>query len=122
MRTIIIEHSNPMRVVGTIYEWPYGNGAFALAIFHGTDLGRTTENEILSFIYGMTAVVVAPTRNRQRNVWSFNDFYHLTSIQQEHTYGFQVLPFQEFLEREAMTGQLYHRTTGTEHIVPTRES
>jgi GDP-fucose protein O-fucosyltransferase len=59
-----------------------------------------------------------PTRHRQRNILSFTDFYHLTSIQQEHTNGLQVITFQEFLEREAMTGQLYHRTTGTVSFPP----
>jgi hypothetical protein len=52
------------------------------------------------------------------NVLNFHHFYHLQSIQDEYNTTLQIITFQEFLIREAMTGQLYDRTTGKASYPP----
>lgn len=43
--------------------------------------------------------------------FGFGDFYHLESLSDEHK-GLDIISMEEFLEREAMTGNLKNRTTG----------
>ena len=49
--------------------------------------------------------------------FGFEDFYDLESIANEQR-GLQIMSFEEFLQTEAMTGQLVHRQTGKPTFPP----
>jgi len=50
-------------------------------------------------------------RGKQRVHFSFDDFYHLEQVGYEHA-GLHVISMEEFLKTEAMTGNLFNKTTG----------
>ena len=50
-------------------------------------------------------------RGKQRVHFSFDDFYHLEQVGYEHA-GLNVISMEEFLKTEAMTGNLFNKTTG----------
>ena len=50
-------------------------------------------------------------RGKQNTDFSFADFFHLESLSNEHA-GLDIITTEEFLEREAMTGNLRNKTTG----------
>ena len=49
--------------------------------------------------------------------FGFGDFYHLESLSDEHK-GLDIISMEDFLEREAMTGNLKNRTTGVAMYPP----
>jgi len=51
------------------------------------------------------------TGKEQRKEFSFADFFHMESIAEEHV-GMEVITMKEFLEREALTGNLRDQRTG----------
>jgi GDP-fucose protein O-fucosyltransferase len=51
------------------------------------------------------------TGKEQRKEFSFADFFHMESIADEHV-GMEVITMKEFLEREALTGNLRDQKTG----------
>jgi GDP-fucose protein O-fucosyltransferase len=55
---------------------------------------------------------------KHKNVIGFADFFHFDSIVAEHGAGLTVISFQEFLEREAMTGHLIDPATGRPSFPP----
>ena len=50
-------------------------------------------------------------RGKQRVHFSFDDFYHLEQVGYEHV-GLNVISMEEFLNAEAMTGNLVNKTSG----------
>jgi len=50
-------------------------------------------------------------RDKQRVHFSFDDFYHMEQIGFEHD-GLDIITMEEFLKREAMTGNLKNKTSG----------
>ena len=50
-------------------------------------------------------------RGKQRVHFSFDDFYHMEQVGYEHA-GLNVISMEEFLQTEAMTGNLHNKTTG----------
>ena len=53
----------------------------------------------------------------QRWKFSFNHFFHLERIANEHV-DLDILTMQEFLEREAMRGNLINKQTGAPTFPP----
>eukprot|EP00985_Skeletonema_marinoi_P018595 scaffold10417_cov137-Skeletonema_marinoi.AAC.19 len=49
--------------------------------------------------------------------FSFDDFYHLEQVGYEHA-GLHVISMEEFLKTEAMTGNLFNKTTGDAAFPP----
>eukprot|EP00978_Attheya_sp_CCMP212_P048149 scaffold478846_cov59-Attheya_sp.AAC.3 len=49
--------------------------------------------------------------NKQKNKFSFADFFHMDTLSKEHE-GMDIISFEEFLKREAMTGHLVDINTG----------
>jgi len=56
-------------------------------------------------------------RDKQRVHFSFEDFYHMEQIGYEHD-GLNIISMQEFLAREAMTGNLKNKTSGIAQFPP----
>ena len=56
-----------------------------------------------------------------RNQFTFRDFYHFDSMAAEHD-SIEVITMEEFLHREALTGQLRDRTTGQVAFPPNNET
>ena len=52
-----------------------------------------------------------------RKHFGFADFYHLESLSDEHK-GLDIISMEEFLEREAITGNLKNSTTGVPQYPP----
>jgi GDP-fucose protein O-fucosyltransferase len=52
------------------------------------------------------------------NELAFTDFFHFDSVVAEHAAGLKVISFQEFLEKEAMTGKMIDPATGTPSFPP----
>jgi GDP-fucose protein O-fucosyltransferase len=46
-----------------------------------------------------------------KNIFTFDDFFHFDSIEREHA-AVEIISFEDFLKREAMTGHLYNKTSG----------
>jgi hypothetical protein len=74
----------------------------------------------MAFAMGRTLVLPPEQRvyllhkdesGKQRNKFGFNHFFHMESISDEH-HGFAIITMQEYLEREAMTGNLKNAQTG----------
>ena len=53
----------------------------------------------------------------QKNRFTFKDFFHFDSVETEHP-NLDVITFEEFLKREAMTGQLKNTATGAISFPP----
>lgn len=53
-----------------------------------------------------------------RNVIGFSDFFHFDSVVAEHAAGLKVISFEEFLQKEAMTGQLIDPATSMPSFPP----
>jgi len=56
-------------------------------------------------------------RGKQTTDFSFADFFHLESLSKEHA-GVDIISHEEFLTREAMTGNLRNKTTGLVEFPP----
>ena len=56
-------------------------------------------------------------RDKQRVHFSYNDFYHMEQVGYEHD-GLDIITMEEFLKREAMSGNLKNITTGTAQYPP----
>jgi hypothetical protein len=54
---------------------------------------------------------------KQKNRFTFSDFFHFDSVAAEHA-GLEVISMKEFLEREAMTGNLIDKSTGRPTFPP----
>jgi GDP-fucose protein O-fucosyltransferase. len=50
-------------------------------------------------------------RGKQNTDFSFADFFHLETLSKEHD-GIDIISTEEFLKREALTGNLRNKTTG----------
>jgi len=80
---------------------------------------------VLSHATGRTLVLppdqrmylLAKDRNKQKVNFSFEDFFHLESVRIEHP-GIDIITTEEFLLREAMTGNVKSRTTGLPSFPP----
>jgi len=72
------------------------------------------ETAVLMAIATGRTLVLPPQVNfyllGEKNQFGFSDFFHIDSVQAEHSAGLQILSFQEFLEREAVTGNLVDST------------
>lgn len=59
----------------------------------------------------------AGKHGKQRDTFSFNHFFPMDAIHQEHV-GLDILSMQQFLEREALTGRMVDPTTGKVSFPP----
>ena len=50
-------------------------------------------------------------KKEHKKHFGFGDFYHLESLSDEHK-GLDIISMEEFLKREAMSGNLRNRTSG----------
>lgn len=50
-------------------------------------------------------------RGKQQTDFSFADFFHLETLNNEHS-GLDIISTEEFLLREAMTGNIRNKTSG----------
>lgn len=57
-------------------------------------------------------------KQSKNNRFTFKDFFHFDSIASEHPQGLQVISMKEFLEREAVTGQLRNVHTNQVTFTP----
>lgn len=55
--------------------------------------------------------------NKQKNQFSFADFFHFESVAAEHT-GVEIISFEKFLKREIMTGNIPSPKTGVAQFPP----
>jgi hypothetical protein len=55
--------------------------------------------------------------DKQRNQFSFNHFFHMEAIHNEHV-GLDIITMEEFLEREAMAGNMVDEKTGKVSFPP----
>lgn len=60
-------------------------------------------------------------RGKQNTDFSFADFYHLESLNNEHS-GIDIISTEEFLLREAMTGNMRNKTTGEISFPPMNQT
>mmetsp|Transcript_27838 Transcript_27838/g.32955 ORF Transcript_27838/g.32955 Transcript_27838/m.32955 type:complete len:566 (-) Transcript_27838:98-1795(-) len=60
---------------------------------------------------GRNMYLLGEGRDKQKTVFSFADFFHLNSIDLEHA-GIDIITTEEFLLREAMTGNLKSKSSG----------
>lgn len=56
-------------------------------------------------------------RGKQNTDFSFADFFHLETLSKEHD-GIDIISTEEFLKREALTGNLRNKTTGEVALPP----
>ena len=56
---------------------------------------------------------------KQKNTFSFNDFFHMEAIHKEHL-GLDIITMEEFLLREVMTGHMVNPKTGEAVYPPDR--
>jgi hypothetical protein len=56
-------------------------------------------------------------RSKNKINFSFNDFFHMESLSQEHN-GLDIITMEEFLKREAITGHLKNTTSGEVSFPP----
>ena len=57
----------------------------------------------------------------QKNRFTFKDFFHFDSVELEHPH-LDVISFEEFLKREAMTGHLIDPQTGKPSFPPNNQT
>ena len=60
-------------------------------------------------------------RGKQNTDFSFADFFHLESLSNEHS-GIDIISHEEFLIREAMTGNMKNKTTGEVSFPPMNQT
>ena len=56
-------------------------------------------------------LLLAQAKKTQKNKFTFTDFFHFESVAEEHK-GVDIISFEEFLNREVMTGHIVNATTG----------
>jgi GDP-fucose protein O-fucosyltransferase len=90
---------------------------------HGVQNKQAMETVLgMAFAMGRTLVLppekemyllrnTAGKHGKQQNTFSFNHFFHMEAIHDEHR-GLDVITMQQFLERTAMQGKLKHHKTG----------
>jgi len=66
---------------------------------------------------GQRMYLLGKNRDKQKTHFSFADFFHLDSINLEHA-GIDIISTEEFLLREAMTGNLKNKTSGLVSFPP----
>jgi len=66
---------------------------------------------------GQIMYLLGKERSKQKVHFSFADFFHLDSIHLEHA-GINIITTEEFLLREAMTGNLKNKTSGQVSFPP----
>mmetsp|Transcript_27837 Transcript_27837/g.32953 ORF Transcript_27837/g.32953 Transcript_27837/m.32953 type:complete len:569 (-) Transcript_27837:98-1804(-) len=66
---------------------------------------------------GQRMYLLGKNRDKQKTHFSFADFFHLDSINLEHA-GIAIISTEEFLLREAMTGNLKNKTSGLVSFPP----
>ncbi|KAL3785875.1 hypothetical protein HJC23_008763 [Cyclotella cryptica] len=82
---------------------------------------RMSMETIVVMAHAMGRILVMPPaqnhyllrkdRDKQRTHFSFNDFYHMEQVGFEHA-GLEIITMEEFLLKEAMTGNLKDKETG----------
>ena len=82
---------------------------------------------MITMAHAMNRILVMPPsqgmyllrkdRGKQRVHFSFDDFYHLEQVGYEHV-GLNVISMEEFLQTEAMVGNLVNKTTGAVAFPP----
>lgn len=88
---------------------------------------RMAMETIIILAHSMGRVLVLPPEkrmyligkgdNNQKFKFTFNDFFHLDSIQLEHK-GFNIITMEDFLKREAMQGSMINKNTGRVQFPP----
>eukprot|EP00521_Asterionellopsis_glacialis_P006023 CAMPEP_0195281424 /NCGR_PEP_ID=MMETSP0707-20130614/739_1 /TAXON_ID=33640 /ORGANISM="Asterionellopsis glacialis, Strain CCMP134" /LENGTH=537 /DNA_ID=CAMNT_0040340307 /DNA_START=134 /DNA_END=1747 /DNA_ORIENTATION=- len=89
---------------------------------------RMAMETVLAMAHAMGRTLVLPPEQQmylltnkgkatQKKVFSFNDFFHMDSIANEHP-GLEIITMKEFLDREAMAGKLKDKTTGKVSFPP----
>lgn len=82
----------------------------AIALAHG--MGRT-----LVLPPKMKFYLLNKSEKMEGNVLTYDSFFHIDAIAAEHSH-FNVISFEEYLLREAMTGKLRNRTSGEVSFPP----
>lgn len=90
--------------------------AMETAVTMGLAMGRTL---VLPPEQGMYLLHKAD--EGQKNKFTFKDFFHFDSFETEHPH-LDVITFEEFLKREAMTGQLKDNKTGQVSFPPSNQT
>ena len=88
---------------------------------------RMSMESVLAMAVAMGRTLVLPPKqgmylldkdeHQKDNQFSFNDFYHLESIANEHG-GLNVITMEQFLQEQAMTGKLKDSATGKVLLPP----